>query len=65
MSKLEKKLEEQKQFYEDALEKRFNQMEEFEERAERAEADLASARRDLREANERVDELEGENFNYS
>ena len=36
LAEAEKKNTEQKAFYEDALEKRFNQMEEYEEKAEMA-----------------------------
>jgi len=65
IEQLEKKIADQKKFYEDALEKRFNQMEEFEELAEKHEQDAAQARRDLEEANAKVDRLEGEVFTLS
>ena len=37
------------------MEKRFNQMEQFEEKAEMLEAELARAKRDLREARDEID----------
>lgn len=41
IEQLEKKLDDQKQFYEEALEKRFNQMEEYEEKAEKWEREAS------------------------
>ena len=60
IEQLEKKIEEQRIFYEDALEKRFNQMEEYEEKAEVLEQDAASLKAELREANFKIDELEAD-----
>ena len=57
LAEAEKKNTEQKAFYEDALEKRFNQMEEYEEKSEMADKRAQQLTTELRDANEKVNVL--------
>ena len=54
---LESQLEKQKEFYEDALEKRFNQMEEYEEKAEANAREAKEYRDQFEQASRDIDKV--------